>query len=70
MMVDALDAAFGTMIRDALQPVVERLTDLQTQVTALTMQIETLTVTQASLVEMGEAMRNGKGMLAKFLNGG
>lgn len=61
MMTEALDAAFGQVIRDALQPILERLTDLQTQVTALE-------ATQAQLLAVVERAK-ANGWVAKLLGG-
>lgn len=63
MMQEAMDAAFGAVIREALQPILVKLADLEVQVTALTSQLD-------SAMELVDQVRNGKGMLARFLNGG
>lgn len=63
MMQEAMDAAFGGVLRDALQPILVKLTDLEAQVAALTTRLD-------SAMELVDQVRNGKGMLARFLNGG
>jgi hypothetical protein len=69
MMSEAIDAAFGGVIRDALQPVVERLTDTLAQVAALTAQVEALQASQAELLLMVERAKAGNWMVAKLLGG-
>lgn len=68
-MTEALDVAFGTVIREALSPVLERLTDTLAQVTALTARIDVLEATQADLLATVERAKAGNGWVAKLLGG-
>lgn len=59
-MEDMIEAAFQKVLQDALQPLLERLTDLQVQVTTLTRQ-------QGELLAIVDGVRNSNSMLARFL---
>lgn len=62
MMQEAMDMAFGAVVRDALQPLIVKLTDLEVQIAVLTSQV-------ATVMEAFESVRTGKGMLSRMLNG-
>lgn len=63
VMQEAMDVAFGAALDTHLQPLVVKITDLEVQVSTLTVQV-------AAALELVDQIRNGKGMLARFLNGG
>lgn len=63
IMQEAMDAAFGAVVRAALQP-------LSDQVEALTVKVDALSSQVATIMETFEQFRSGKGMLARILNGG